>query len=138
MDSLDVMIFVRNWFKAINDQAPARELLGMLSTQGFELKFPEATLTDEAGFNAWYDNVRASFFDQNHIIRHLDIQPAEDEAELAVWVNWQARTRPADKAQSQVLDFDAIQRWTLRRENGGWAIGRYEVVELFDNLKPSR
>ena len=135
MNHLAIMTHVRNWFKAINDKVDDKVLIEMLSSKGFLLRFPEATLTDESSFRSWYKGVKQSFFDQNHIIRHLEIKLDGDRAHLAVWVNWRATTRPEGSSQSKVCDFDAMQEWEMIRENGHWVITRYDVVDILDNLK---
>ncbi|WP_157315340.1 nuclear transport factor 2 family protein [Chitinibacter sp. GC72] len=134
MDHLEISKAVRNWFKAVTDQIDEEKLLAMLSSNGFALRFPEATLTDRDSFSRWYKGIRLAFFDQSHTIRHMEIASDGTRANLSIWVNWQARTRPEGSSQSKQCDFDAMQKWEMANEKGVWVIVSYDVVDLFDNI----
>ncbi len=130
---LEITSLVREWFFAITMQQSEEVLLDKLAGK-FELKFPEATLSNRAGFSSWYQGVKEKFFDQQHLIRHLDINFIDaNQAFLVVWVNWQAKLRTQDKPQSEHLDFDAMQLWRVVKEEQGWCIAEYQVVELKNN-----
>lgn len=131
--NMAISLLVRNWFFAITTQRPTGKLLEMLAAD-FQLTFPEATLSNRDEFDHWYLGVREQFFDQQHLIRHLDIQwQSTTVAHLAIWVNWQARQRNRDLPFSSLLDFDALQHWQVVHEHGRWRIAHYQVVELKDN-----
>lgn len=132
-EKLAISLLVRDWFYTITMQRDAGELLEMLASD-FELVFPEATLTNTSAFTLWYSGVREQFFNQQHLIRHLDIELESDTcAYLNVWVNWQANQRDANKSTSTQLDFDALQLWQVVKAQDQWRIARYQVVELKSN-----
>lgn len=133
MDKLNLLTLVRNWFKGMNDQIPSEELLKFLCSEGYEVVFPDATLTDTESFNKWYEGIKSSFFDQNHIIRHIEIDQNGAAAQLAIWVNWQAKTRDTEHSKAQELNFDAFQQWQVIKESDRWVIKNYKVVSLLNN-----
>ncbi len=135
MNKTAIFKLIRDWFLQINNHAPVETLLAMLAPGGFTLRFPEATLGNEKEFRAWYLDVTSKFFDQNHDVRHLEIDLNNGGAEISLLVNWQARTWQAPDAYSAHLDFDAIQSWSIvvHPGTGRPVIKRYEVVELIQN-----
>ncbi len=133
MEKLRILMLVRNWFKGITDQIASEQLLGMFSSLRYEIIFPEATLTDAQSFNKWYEEVKEAFFDQQHIIRQIEIDLHDDKAELALWVTWRGKTRNANHSRAQEMDFDAFQIWHVVKESGNWVIQNYKVVKLMNN-----
>lgn len=135
MTKSDVLALVRNWFRAINDHAPLPILVGMLAENGFELRFPEATLRSREDLERWYGDVTAKFFDQVHEVKMVEVDLRGDSAEVALLVNWRARTWQPPQAYSKALDFDAVQTWSLaaRPVDGRPVIVRHSIESLIDN-----
>ncbi len=128
-----IMSLVRDWFWSITEQKSENTLLQMLAGD-FELIFPDSTLRSVDEFKHWYTEIKATFFNQQHLIRSLDIQLDGDIAHLSIWVNWLAEQRALGQPQSQQLNFDALQRWQLKYLQGKWLITNYKVVELKNNI----
>ncbi|MCU7905950.1 MAG: nuclear transport factor 2 family protein [Candidatus Thiodiazotropha sp. (ex Epidulcina cf. delphinae)] len=135
IDKTTILKFVRGWFVQINNHSPVESLLAMLAPDGFVLQFPEVTLSNEEEFRTWYQEVTSKFFDQNHDVKHLEIDLGNDGIEISLLVNWQARTWQAPAAYSSHLDFDAVQSWKVAILPGNFkpVIKRYKVVELIEN-----
>lgn len=134
-EKIAIYALVREWFKNLNDHAPIGILTDMLCADGFEMKFPEAVITDAAGFEKWYTSVSHAFFDQVHDVKNIEIDLNGDEATLAIYVNWLARTWKAPAGYSEPINSDAFQVWKVVRESGGrWKIKTYAVESLISNL----
>lgn len=135
MDKPAILKFVRQWFSLLNDHGPVESFLAMLAPDGFVLQFPEATLSGEEAFRAWYQKVTNKYFDQSHDVKQLQIDPGKDSIEITLLVNWRARTWEAPAAYSTCLDFDVIQSWRIKilpRDHQP-VIKHYKVVELIEN-----
>ncbi len=130
---LAITSLVRDWFWSITEQKSASTLLAMLGTE-FELIFPDSTLCSADDFSRWYAEVKNMFFNQQHLIRSLDIELNGEIAYIALWVNWQAEQRNSSQAHSQKLDFDAMQLWQVEYQQGKWLITNYNVVDLKNNV----
>jgi len=139
LDPLELLSFVRAWFRLINDHAPKEKLLALLADDGFELRFPEIRLTNKTEFNDWYREITQQYFDQNHHVKQITIIDASATGtQLGVWVNWQAKSWTAPAAYSMSQDYDAFQRWQLVADGTGMPrIKRYIVEQLIDNRKPN-
>jgi hypothetical protein len=126
---------VRNWFRQLNDHAPLDTLTGMLCQSGFEMKFPEAVINNQEGFEKWYTSVTHTFFDQIHEVKNLEIDLVDNEANVTVYVNWQARTWQAPSGYSEQIDSDAFQIWKVvdEQRNGDWKIKYYSVEGFIEN-----
>lgn len=135
MDKMQVVQLARRWFAALNCHKPVVELEAMLDPKGAEMKFPEATLKTPAEFRSWYSGVTHKFFDQQHVMRQIDVNLKDGAAEVFVIVNWQARTWDAPAPASTRIDMDAYQNWVVRPGPGGSpVISRYEVSGMTSNL----
>ena len=134
MDQVKVIELARRWFAALNNHAPVDQLVALLDPDGVEMKFPEATLTSENEFRAWYDTVTHTFFDQNHRIRQIDVRIGETAADVFVIVSWTAHTWEPPAAVSTRIDADAYQYWRVRScADGKLVISRYEVAGMCEN-----
>lgn len=135
LDGLEVLAFVRRWFRALNDHAPQEMLLAMLADDGFELRFPQASLTDSASFAEWYHAITHQYFDQTHEVKQVTtIAAAPGRTEVAVWVNWRASSWQPPAGYSTRTDFDAFQSWLLvAGPDGRPRIKRYVVEQLVEN-----
>jgi hypothetical protein len=111
----EVEEFVIDWYKKLDVHAPSEELLPLLADENLEMRFPEVTVRDKAGFLAWYDRVTHFFFDEVHTMKELSVAPSDQRANVALVVNWQARIWNAPAPKSQWLGFDAAQRWVVQR-----------------------
>ncbi len=59
------------WYRKLDVHAPMVDVLPMLSEDGLEMRFPEATLTTMAEFEGWYQRVIRIFFDEVHLVKEL-------------------------------------------------------------------
>lgn len=135
LDKAAILKLVREWFNQINNHGPVESLLAMLAPDDFILEFPEATLSSEEAFRAWYREVTSKYFDQIHDVKQLQIDPDDDGIRITLLVNWRARSWAAPAAYSTHLNFDAIQTWRVDTLPGDRqpVIKRYKVVELIEN-----
>jgi hypothetical protein len=129
---LEIMLLVRNWFKKLTDHALLDELVAMLASDGFTMKFVDAELKSINDFTVWYERVVQTYFDQKHDIRNVDIMMQGSEAELVIFVNWQARTWNGRDGYSRQLNCDAMQTWQVVQAEHGWKIKKY-IVEMLEN-----
>ncbi|HEY8642553.1 MAG TPA: nuclear transport factor 2 family protein [Candidatus Dormibacteraeota bacterium] len=128
----EVKDMVDAWYRALDVHAPVAELLPMLADEGLEMRFPEATLKGQPAFVEWYEGVTRKFFDEIHDMKELNIDPAGDEANVKLVVNWQAKVWNPPDAKSKWLGFDAYQTWIVKRspQSGRPVIATYIVDEL--------
>jgi hypothetical protein len=124
--------FAEDWYRALDVHAPIEQLLPMLVDQELEMVFPEVTSHGHAGFRDWYDTVTRKFFDEEHTVKEVKMVSSGDDAELRVVVNWKAKIWDPPKPRSEQLNFDATQRWVVRRsdETGQPIIVTYVVEAL--------
>jgi hypothetical protein len=117
--------FAAAWYQALDVHAPTEACEKLLVDEGLTMIFPEKTLTGNADFRAWYaggdysDGERAPgviniFFDEIHVVKHVDVSVSGDEAVVEVVVGWQASWFEPPAAKSKRTAMDATQRWTLR------------------------
>lgn len=124
--------FVHSWYSRLNDHAPLEEISAMLSPDGFELLFPEATVNSRAQFEAWYRGVTGRFFDQCHTVQELKVEIAGDDAVISVTVNWRAHSWQPPQPYSTWINAVAEQKWQIVKNpvTGNPQIKRY-LVESF-------
>lgn len=107
--------FATTWFRALDVHAPIEQCWSMLSDDDLHMHFPDGDIRDFATFKKWYDRVINLFFDEKHAVRKLEVHSAtEDQADVTVVVGWQARWWKAPASESQRVDLEATQRWTIR------------------------
>jgi hypothetical protein len=128
----EVAAFARDWYRRLDEHAPAADVVAMVADPGVEFRLPEGVRSGPAEFRRWYEGVIATFFDEVHAIRRLAVTHADDSgAAVDVIVNWQARRWRAPAPRSEWIGFDAFQRWTVARApSGRLVIARYAVDEL--------
>jgi len=107
--------FATAWFRALDVHAPIDQCWSMLSDDHLHMHFPDGEIQDFVTFKKWYDRVTNLFFDEKHAIRKLEVQSAtEDLADVTVVVGWKASWWKAPAAESQHINLEATQRWTIR------------------------
>jgi quinol monooxygenase YgiN len=128
----EVRDFAVTWFDRLSERAPVEELLAMVTDAGLHMEFPEAMLTDEAEFRAWYAEVGRLFRAQSHVVEQLEVRPIDGTraADVEVTVIWRARQIPGGAP----LEFRARQSWRVERslETGRPVIVTYQVRTLED------
>ena len=128
----EVKALAANWYRKLDVHAPLVELLPMLSDEGLEMRFPEATLRGIVDFENWYEGVIRIFFDEVHTLKQVTVELNGDEAQVQVVVHWEASTWKPPAAKSNRIKLDAYQTWTVRRspETGKPVIAVYTVDRL--------
>lgn len=107
--------FATAWFRALDVHAPIDQCWSMLSDDHLHMHFPDGEIQDFATFRKWYERVTNLFFDEKHAIRNLEVDSAtEDRADVTVVVGWQASCWRSPAAESERVDLEATQRWTIR------------------------
>ena len=130
--------FATAWFRALDVHAPIGQCWSMLSDDHLQMHFPDGDIQDFVTFKKWYERVTNLFFDEKHAIRKLEVQSAtEDRADVTVVVGWQASWWKAPAAESQRVDLEATQRWTIRacpttRNAFGLEICAYMMEDNFE------
>jgi hypothetical protein len=129
----EVQELVYEWFRQITDKVPVEQMLAMLDLNDLEMKFPDATLRNEADFRNWYKIVTGLFFDQVHDVKLLAVDLQGAEANVTLIVNWQARTWKPPAAKSEWQGWYIHQRWHVRwgAQIGKPVVARY-IVGQFD------
>jgi hypothetical protein len=123
--------FAVDWYRKLDVHAPIETILPGLADAELEMIFPEATERGHAGFKNWYDRVTRIFFDEQHTVKDVQLQ---DDGQVKVVVNWQAKVWNPPEPRSKWLGFDAYQTWAVRRAPDD---GRLQVVTYtVDKLDP--
>jgi hypothetical protein len=145
---------VYDWYRLLDVHAPIEKLFVCLSPQ-VELILPEGPLRGTSDFESWYlgragdtrfPGVVNLFFDEVHELKYLDVAiipvagQAGDQGAPEKWlanvqlvVRWQAHRWKPPAPKSDLLVFDAWQRWQMQSTpNGAWTIQQYIV----DRLEP--
>jgi hypothetical protein len=130
LSETQVRELVADWYRKLDEHAPLDDLLPMVSPRDLTMTFPEATLRSRSEFQRWYETVTHRFFDETHTLKQVTVRLRGDTADLDVVVNWRARMWDAPEATSRPLDFDSVQAWTVKRENGSAVITVYDVKSL--------
>ena len=120
------------WYRKLDVHAPMVEVLPMLSEDGLEMRFPEATLTTMAEFEGWYQRVIRIFFDEAHLVKEVTAEIDGDIAKVHVVVEWQANVWNPPAANSARIKLDADQSWEVKRSSvtGKPVISIYTVNSL--------
>jgi hypothetical protein len=127
---------VDDWYLALDVHAPVDQLVPLLASSGLEMYWPEGPTFGVDEFKGWYDRVTKTFFDEVHTMKELVITPRDDEADVKLVVNWQARVWNPPDAKSKWLGMDARQSWVVRSEDGRPVIKKY-VVDGLDPMEGS-
>ena len=108
--------FAAAWYRALDAHAPLSECLGMLAENDLSMRFPDGEINDALSFQKWYERVTNLFFDEKHTVLNVSILDATDEqAEIAVTVRWRSCWWEAPAAESNRVDLESAQKWTVRR-----------------------
>ncbi|MDD2365062.1 MAG: hypothetical protein PHN84_02755 [Desulfuromonadaceae bacterium] len=120
------------WYRKLDVHAPMIEVLPMLSDEGLEMRFPEATLTTMAEFESWYQRVIRIFFDEVHLLKEVTADIDGETANVHIVVEWQASVWNPPSANSERIKLDADQSWQVKRssDTGKAVISVYTVNEL--------
>lgn len=106
---------VNDWYVKLDMHAPVEEMLPMLAKETLVMQLPEVTLYRLDEFEAWYDRIVHTFFDEVHTMQSLDITTTSQQAEVQLVVRWEASRWNAPAPNSERLAFDAAQRWVIKR-----------------------
>lgn len=138
LTQLEVNDLVYTWYKKLDVHAPVEEVLPLLSSEGPEMRFPEATIRTIDEFKGWYKKVTNLFFDEIHAMKMLNIDLNGESATVKLVVNWQAHVWNPPAAKSKWLGFDALQTWIIKRDKntGKAVIGTY-IVDKLDPMEGS-
>lgn len=102
---------------------PVDEFLRVLTDQGPNMRFPEATLSSHGEFKDWYADIGENIKSNTHTVESLDVKIGGNGLYRAhVIVLWQAENK-----KGEYLKFKADQRWTLIEEQGRLKIKDYVV-----------
>ena len=120
------------WYRKLDVHAPMVEILPMLSDKGLKMKFPEATLSGQAAFEAWYQGVVRIFFDEAHNVRSVRPVIRGNRAKVKIVVRWEASRWRPPAARSDRIVCDAYQTWDVRlsRKTGQPEVVTYVVDKL--------
>lgn len=136
LNEAEVKDMVNAWYKALDVHAPEVDILQYLADKELEMRFPEATIKGQAGFEGWYQGVLRIFFDEVHTMKELNVKLSADksQADVKLVVHWEASRWKPPAAKSERLLMDAYQTWIIKRspESGKPVI----VTYIVDDLKP--
>jgi hypothetical protein len=135
----EIEAFAGEWYRKLDQHAPAAEVVPMLAERDLAFQLPEGVLSSRDDFGDWYAGGRRFpgvinlFFDELHTLESVEVLSADgDRARVRVVVNWQARRWRPPHPRSEWIGFDAFQDWEMVRsaETGRPVIVRYVVDEL--------
>jgi hypothetical protein len=150
-DEADIRAFVYAWYRLLDQHAPVEEYYPFLAGDEVELVLPEVTLNGTEAFAAWYrggskkfnlPGVVNVFFDEVHELKRVDIsfdgaRKAGSYASVLIVVKWEAHRWTPPKARSDVLRFDAWQRWVMALSPQGRPVIRQYIVDKLELLAGS-
>lgn len=129
----EVRAFVDGWYRALDIHVPLNDFLSMVASEGIEFRFPEVTVTDQAGLTQWYNRVTNTFFDEVHETKELAITTSGDEAEVKILTLWQASVWNPPAANSERIAFHARQTWRVKRSpTTGKPVVTTYIVDSFE------
>jgi hypothetical protein len=115
MTEKEIQSLAAQWYRRLDEHAPAEAYRGLVADAGLELRFPEGTFYGWDGFQQWYDRVIRLFFDESHALRSVHVaRSTADEAQVQVVVRWEASVWKPPAAASQRIILDAFQTWTVK------------------------
>ncbi len=132
LTAAEVQECAKVWYDKLDVHAPMVDILPMVSPEGLEMKFPEATLHSLAEFEGWYQRVIRIFFDEVHVVKKCDVTINGDIATADIIVQWEASVWNPPDRYSKRIKLDAYQTWTLKRSavTGQPIVLTYSVDEL--------
>jgi hypothetical protein len=105
-----------DWYEKLTEKVPLNQYIPLLAEQNLKMEFPNGSpVVEWNGFQKWYEQVTNTFFDQIHILKHLEVNPIGDRAEVQIVVHWEASVWQPPAAKSQRVILDAYQNWVVRR-----------------------
>ena len=128
----DIQNLAADWYKKLDVHAPLVDILPLLTEEGLEMIFPEATVKGLAGFEGWYECVIRIFFDEVHTLKLVSAEINGDSAKVHVVVDWAASVWTPPNANSARIMLDADQTWTVKKlpTTGRTVITSYAVNSL--------
>lgn len=128
-----VQRFAKAWFQELDVHAPPEDFEPMLDGDDVELHFPEGVFRGISGFRLWYANALKLFFDEEHVVKQVEVSPGTGlTIAVKVVVHWEASTWKSPEARSRRIKLDAYQTWELvpAISTNSLAIRRYVVDRL--------
>jgi hypothetical protein len=112
----EVKTLAIDWYEKLTKKVPLNQYIPLLAKQNLKMEFPNGNLIVEwNSFQNWYEQVTNTFFDQIHILKHLEVKTIGDRAEVQIVVHWEASMWQPPAAKSQRIVLDAFQNWVVRR-----------------------
>ncbi|MGL6235600.1 MAG: nuclear transport factor 2 family protein [Segniliparus sp.] len=107
--------FASQWYRALDDHAPAADLAPLLAGDDFELRVPEGGFHGLSGFAQWYERALGLFFDETHTVKSIDVDTEPGvSTQVNLVVRWEASTWSPPDAKSRRITADAYQTWTVQ------------------------
>jgi hypothetical protein len=113
LNETKVRQLVEKWYQLLDVHAPEADVLALLSDTGLELMLPEGPVHGVDGFRRWYQTVTHAFFDEKHVLNEVNVTISDERADVDIIVNWQAKRWRPPAANSEALDFVAVQHWVV-------------------------
>jgi hypothetical protein len=130
----EVSAMVNDWYQKLDVHAPMVDILPLVSDGELRMVFPEATLTNLAEFESWYQRVIRIFFDEVHTMQELNVEISADggKADIKLIVYWEASVWNPPDRYSKRLMMDAYQTWVVKRSptSGKPVVVSYVVDKL--------
>lgn len=112
----EVKTLALDWYENLTEKLPIHQYIPLLAEDNLKMEFPNTNpIVEWNGFQEWYEQVTNTFFDQIHILKHLEIKPIGDHAEVQIVVHWEASMWQPPAAKSQRVVLNADQHWVVRR-----------------------
>jgi hypothetical protein len=112
----EVKTLAIDWYEKLTEKVPRNQYISLLSEKNLRMEFPNGDIFVEwNGFQNWYEQVTNTFFDQTHILKHLEVKPVSDCAEVKIVVYWEASMWQPPAPKSQRIMLDAYQNWVVQR-----------------------
>ncbi|NJP05406.1 MAG: hypothetical protein HC837_07190 [Chloroflexaceae bacterium] len=111
----EIQTFVVDWYRKLDVHVPMVEILPLLADADLEMHFPEVIVRGHVDFEAWYQRVIRTFFDELHEVKQLDVTIEGNTATVHVVVQWEASFWHPPDAESKQIVVDAYQHWVLQR-----------------------
>ena len=111
----EVKSLALDWYDKLTKKVPIDQYIYLLAKQNLKMEFPNGNQVFEwDGFQNWYKQVTNTFFDQIHILKHLEVKPNGEIAEVQIVVHWEASMWQPPAAKSERVILDAYQNWQVR------------------------
>lgn len=119
------------WYSGLDNHLPEVEMLKFLVTEGLEQQWPDYHVQSLVDFEGWYQRALRLFFDEQHTLKEFTVTPSADgsQADVKVFVNWQARVWTPGDARSKFLNLDIHQTWIVVRSDDGKPVIKFIRVD---------